>query len=63
MGFFWDLLQESWISDQKVRTESLEKRVERLEEELNRSRILIHALISRLEEKLGQDINGDGRIG
>lgn len=63
MGFLWDLIQQSQISDQRSRASSLEQRVAQLETELDQTRRLLHALMQRLETSLGEDINRDGRIG
>ena len=42
MGLFWDLMQQSQISDQRQRADSLEDRVAWLEEELYHTRELLH---------------------
>jgi hypothetical protein len=63
MGFFWDLIQQSQISDQHDRSQNLENRVYSLENELYHTRVLLHNLIVKLEEKFGEDIDGDGKIG
>ena len=63
MGLFWDLMQQSQISDQRGRAESLEERVNQLEKELFETRQLLHKLVSILEKEYGKDIDGDGRIG
>ena len=63
MGLFWDLMQQSQISDQRSRTGSLENRIAELETELFRTRRLLNQLIVKLEERFGEDIDGDGRVG
>jgi hypothetical protein len=63
MGLFWDLMQQSQISDQKSRASSLEGRVEELERELHQTRTVLFQVIERLEQRLGEDLDGDGRIG
>ena len=63
MGLFWDLLQQSQISDQRERSQSLESRVCYLENELHRTRKQLHELITILEREFRKDIDGDGRIG
>ena len=63
MGLFWDLLQQSQISDQKRKSETLDTRVADLERQLVDTRRTLHALVVLLEERFGQDIDGDGRIG
>ena len=63
MGLFWDLMQQSQISDQRGRADSLEGRVLQLETELHETRQLVHRLVSVLEKEYGKDIDGDGRVG
>jgi hypothetical protein len=63
MGIFWELLQQGQLEENRERADSLEDRVERLEDELVRTRILLYALLQRLETHFGEDIDGDGRVG
>jgi hypothetical protein len=63
MGLFWDLLQQSQIRDTQSSTADLQHRVARLEAELDRAWRIIRELVALLEEKFGQDIDRDGRIG
>jgi hypothetical protein len=63
MGLFWDLIQQSQISQQRERSWSLERRVQELERDLDATRNLLHVLLRRLETELGEDIDGDGKTG
>lgn len=63
MGFLWDLVQQSQISAQQQRNQSLEQRVSTLEYELRRTQELLHTLIERLETHLRTDLNHDGKVG
>ena len=63
MGFFWDLMQQSQISDQRERASTQEGRVARLEERLDETRQILRLLLERLEQHLGEDIDKDGRVG
>jgi hypothetical protein len=63
MGLFWDLMQQSQISDQRGRADSLEGRVRQVEHELIETRQLVHKLISTLEREYGKDLDGDGQVG
>jgi len=63
MGLFWDLMQQSQISDQQHRADSLEERVAWLEEELHHTKVLLVKTLKALEEHTGQDIDGDGFAG
>jgi len=63
MGLFWDLIQQSQISDQSARAESLEQRIERLERELADTRATLNELLQILERHVGRDLDNDGRVG
>lgn len=63
MGLFWDLYQQSQISEHSARTESLDQRVQHLEAEVQRLNNLLHQVIGRLEQHVGVDLDQDGRIG
>ncbi len=63
MGLFWDLYQQSQLSEHKDRSISLEQRVDQLEAELRDTRLLLREVISRLEQRLGNDLDRDGRVG
>lgn len=63
MGLFWDLLQQSQISEHNNRASSLEDRVGFLERELFQTREQLHDLVAILEKEFGKDIDGDGKVG
>ena len=70
MGLFWDLIQQNQISEQgrrvenaTARTESLEIRLQKLEENQRQTREQLRNLLVLLEEHFGKDIDRDGRIG
>lgn len=63
MGMFWDLIQQSEIEEQKEKAVSLEQRVLYLEEELEKTRLLLVKTLHLLEEQIGKDIDGDGIVG
>lgn len=63
MGLFWDLIQQSQISDATQRADTLEARVHQLEREVADNRAMIHELLKRLESAVGEDIDADGRVG
>lgn len=63
MGLFWDLMQQSQISKQRGRADNLEARVRQLEGELQRIQRTLHDLVVLLEERFGEDIDRDGKIG
>jgi hypothetical protein len=61
MGLFWDLIQQSQISDQENATQSLEERVASLETQLYETRILQRRLLEVLEKHFNRDL--DSRYG
>jgi hypothetical protein len=63
MGLFWDLYQQSQISDHRERAGALEQRVVYLEKDLEQTQRLLSEVIARLERHVGADLNGDGRVG
>jgi len=63
MGLFWDLMQQSQISEQAGRAETLEGRVRRLESDLHKTKQVLHKLVTILEKEYGKDIDGDGQVG
>jgi hypothetical protein len=63
MGIFWDLLQQSQIDKQKQYSKNLESRIMFLESELQQTQIILNSLIKILEERFGEDIDGDGKVG
>jgi uncharacterized coiled-coil protein SlyX len=63
MGLFWDLIQESKISEQGKRAESLEARVAQLEKDLDQMRRIFGETLRRLEKHVNSDLDGDGGIG
>jgi hypothetical protein len=63
MGLFWDLIQQSQISEQRSHTESLSERVADLESELREMKRLQLRLLQTLEQHFGRDLDGDGRVG
>lgn len=63
MGVFWDLLQEDELEKQQEQTNSIEERVQLLEEELALTKALLKKTLIALETHLVQDIDGDGKTG
>ena len=63
MGLFWDLIQQSQISNQQSATSSLEDRMARLEAELREMKQIQLSLLKTLEKNFGRDLDGDGQVG
>ena len=63
MGLFWDLYQQSQITQHSERQATVEVRLERVEQEVNRLSTLLREVIGRLEKHVGVDLDSDGRVG
>ncbi|CAN5463898.1 hypothetical protein BH23ACI1_BH23ACI1_16520 [soil metagenome] len=63
MGLLWNLIQHSQISKGRGKTDSLERRVAVLEEQVQRTNESLVDLLKALEKRFGDDLDGDGRIG
>lgn len=63
MGLFWDLYQQSQISQHADRATSTEDRVTQLEGEVQRLSALLRDVIGRLEQHVNVDLDSDGRVG
>ena len=63
MALFWDLIQQSQISNQRTATDSLEERVARLENQLREMQQVQVSLLKTLEKNFGRDLDGDGQVG
>ncbi len=63
VGLFWNLIQQSQINNQHHKSQSLEQRIDILEDELRNTQQLLLKTLQVLEEYTNQDINEDGIIG
>lgn len=63
MGLFWDLIQHSQIQEQSRKATTLEARVTQLEAELQQLRSTLREALVRLEQRFGEDLDRDGRVG
>jgi hypothetical protein len=63
VGFLWDLIQHSQIREQSDRTGTLESRVRTLEEELAETRRVLSQALTRIEQRLDEDLDRDGKVG
>jgi uncharacterized coiled-coil protein SlyX len=63
MGALWEIVQTGLLYGQKRNTDSLEDRIRTLENELQSTQNTLRALVHKLEEMRGEDIDQDGRIG
>jgi hypothetical protein len=63
MGFIWDIIQHGQIQDTQRRAETLEQRVEQLEADVRRTNEALVKLLRGLEQRFGEDLDGDKRVG
>ena len=63
MGIFWDLMQQNELEKQQEQADTIEGRVDILENELAKTRELLTKTLHALETHLGKDIDGDGDVG
>ncbi|MHC4115928.1 MAG: hypothetical protein ACYSWO_00325 [Planctomycetota bacterium] len=63
MGILWEVLQTGMMYGQKCKSDSVEDRVQFLENQLQATRNTLRELVKKMEEIHGLDIDGDGKIG
>jgi bisphosphoglycerate-dependent phosphoglycerate mutase len=63
MGVLWEVVQTGLMYGQKRQSDSVEDRVRALEDQLQLTQNTLRALVKKLEEMRGEDIDRDGRIG
>jgi hypothetical protein len=63
MGILWEIVQTGLMYGQKRKSDSVEDRVQYLEDQLAATQSTLRALVKKLEEINKMDIDGDGKIG
>ncbi len=63
MGILWEVVQTGLMYGQKRKSDSVEDRVQSLEEQLTLTQNTLRELVKKIEEIHGLDINGDGKVG
>jgi len=63
MGILWEIVQTGLMYGQHRKSNSVGDRVQYLEDQLLSTQNTLRALVKKLEELLGKDINEDGQIG
>jgi hypothetical protein len=63
MGILWEIVQTGLMYGQKRKSDTIEDRVQDLEDRLEQTQNTMRELVRKLEENLGSDLDGDGRIG
>ena len=57
------MIQHGQIQDSHRRADTLEQRVDQLEDELRRTNMTLMKLLGALEKRFGEDLDGDNRVG
>ena len=63
MGILWEIIQTGLMYGGKRKSDSLEDRVQYLEDQIASTQNTMKALVTKLEEILKSDIDGDGKLG
>ena len=63
MGILWEVLQTGMMYGQKRKSDSVEDRVQYIEDQLESTRNTLRELVKKIEVIHGLDIDGDGRVG
>ena len=63
MGILWEIVQSGFIYGQKRKSDSIDDRVLFLEQQLHKTQETLRALVKKIEELHGLDVDGDGKIG
>jgi len=63
VGVLWEVLQTGMMYGQKRKSDSVEDRVQYLENQLESTRNTLRDMVRKIEEIHGLDINRDGRVG
>jgi len=63
MGVLWEIVQTGLMYGQHRQFNSTEERVAALEQQLLQTQNTLRAVVKKIEEVYGRDIDGDGRVG
>jgi len=63
MGVLWEIVQTGLMYGQKRKSDSIDDRVQSLEEQLTMTQNTLRNLVKKIEEIHGLDIDEDGRVG
>ena len=63
MGILWEVVQTGLMYGQKRKSDSVEDRVQFLENQISRVQNTLRELVKKIEEIHGLDIDGDGKVG
>ena len=63
MGVLWEIVQTGLMYGHYRKSDSIEDRVQALDEQLKLTQNTLRELVKKLEEMHGTDIDEDGKIG
>ena len=63
MGVLWEIVQTGLMYGQHRKSNTIEDRVQSLEDQLQLTQNTLRTLVQKIEEIHGLDIDGDGRVG
>jgi len=63
MGILWEVVQTGLMYGQKRKSDTIEDRVQFLENQISRIQNTLRELVKKIEEIHGLDIDGDGKVG
>jgi uncharacterized Rmd1/YagE family protein len=63
MGVLWEVVQTGLMYGQKRKSDTIEDRVQALEDQLQLTQNTLRNLVRKIEEIHGLDIDGDGKVG
>lgn len=63
MGLLWEIVQTGLMYGQHRKADTIEDRVQILEQRLDATQNTMRSLVKKLEEMQGADIDGDGIVG
>jgi hypothetical protein len=63
MGLLWEIVQTGLMYGQKRKADTIEDKVQILDDRLTATQDTLRKLVKKLEEMQGVDIDGDGKIG
>ena len=63
MGILWEVVQTGLMYGQKRKSDTIEDRVQFLENQVSRVENTLRELVKKIEQIHGLDIDGDGKVG
>jgi chaperonin cofactor prefoldin len=63
MGILWEVVQTGLMYGQKRKSDTIEDRVQFLENQVSRVESTLRELVKKIEQMHGLDIDGDGKVG